>query len=248
VLGLEWFALWLERSPLQVAWPVLFAFVFQVFLFAVHVLQWLSRRMFLRVACDYPVTTTKGSKPCKNRALGEWHRCHKHGRQWQRRTDHHMVDPDLPRWQTIERGVRRERQDRYGEGSLRARSRSIGLLYHCRYARRPTEVKRLIPEVIKDYRSRWRELHEQFRQWRSGQRVNSESVVRQSGVAAEVAIIREATRGRVGSCRLRTRLRRPCAHPSAESDSGHHASDCRRVLRRAAVPPRRLGHPPRHLG
>jgi hypothetical protein len=24
VLGIEWFALWLERSPLHVAWPVLF--------------------------------------------------------------------------------------------------------------------------------------------------------------------------------------------------------------------------------
>jgi hypothetical protein len=26
VLGIEWFALWLERSPLHVAWPVLFVF------------------------------------------------------------------------------------------------------------------------------------------------------------------------------------------------------------------------------
>jgi hypothetical protein len=193
VLGLEWFALWLERSPLQVAWPVLFVLVFQVFLFVVHVLQWVSRGMFLRVACDYPVTTTKGSSPCKNRAIGEWHRCHQHGRRWQRRTDHHVVDPKLPRWQTIEREVRTERRDRYGEGSLRARSRSIGLLYHRGYARRPAEVKRLVPELIRDYRSRWRELSEQFRQWRSGQRVDSESVVRQSGAAAEVAIIREAT-------------------------------------------------------
>lgn len=107
VLGLEWFALWLERSPLQVAWPVLFVLVFQVFLFVVHVLQWFSRGMFLRVACDYPVTTTKGSSPCKNRAIGEWHRCHKHGRRWQRRTDSHVVDPDLPRWQTIEGGFER---------------------------------------------------------------------------------------------------------------------------------------------
>jgi hypothetical protein len=76
VLGVEWFALWLERSPLHVAWPVLFVLVFQVFLFVVHVLQWFSRGLFLRVACDYPITTTKESDPCKNKTLGEWHRCH----------------------------------------------------------------------------------------------------------------------------------------------------------------------------
>lgn len=68
------------------------------------------------------------------------------------------------------------------------------MLYHRGYARRPGEIKRLVPELIGDYRNRWRELREQFRQWRSGQPVVSESVVRRSGVAAEVAIIREATR------------------------------------------------------
>jgi hypothetical protein len=30
VLGLEWFALWLEDSPLRVAWPLFFVLVFQV--------------------------------------------------------------------------------------------------------------------------------------------------------------------------------------------------------------------------
>ena len=63
VLGVEWFALWLERSPLHVAWPVLFVLLFQVFLFVVHVLQWFSRGMCLRVACDYPLTTSKESDP-----------------------------------------------------------------------------------------------------------------------------------------------------------------------------------------
>jgi hypothetical protein len=53
---------------------------------------------------------------------------------------------------TIERGVRKERRDRYGEGTIRQRSRSIGLLYYRGYARRPSEVKRLIPELSQDYR------------------------------------------------------------------------------------------------
>jgi hypothetical protein len=62
VIGLEWFALWLERSPLQVAWPVLFVLVFQVFLFVVHVLRWISRGMFLRVDCDYPPDDHQGEQ------------------------------------------------------------------------------------------------------------------------------------------------------------------------------------------
>jgi hypothetical protein len=83
VLGVEWFALWLEHSPLHVAWPVLFVALFQAFLSVVHILQWYARGMFLRIACDYPVTTSKGSSsPCKNKTLGEWHRCHKHRHRW----------------------------------------------------------------------------------------------------------------------------------------------------------------------
>jgi hypothetical protein len=195
VLGVEWFAIWLEHSPLHVAWPVLFVALFQAFLSVVHVLQWYARGMFLRIACDYPVTTSKGSSSCKNKTLGEWHRCHKHRHRWQRLTDGHVVDPDLPRWQTIGRGgVRMARVDRYGEGMIRAGSRTIGLLYNRGYARRPSEVKRLVPELIADYRNRWRELHEQFRQWRSGERSEADAVIRHSGVAAAVATTREATK------------------------------------------------------
>jgi hypothetical protein len=195
VLGIEWFALWLERSPLHVAWPVLFVVLFQVFLSIVHVFQWYARGMLLRVACDYPITTSKGSDPCKNKTLGEWHRCHQHRHRWQRLTDGHVVDPDLPRWQTIGRGgVPMERLDRYGEGTIRARSRSIGLLYHRGYARRPSEVKRLVPELIADYRNRWRELGAQVHRWRSGERSDADSVVRRSGVAPAVATMREATK------------------------------------------------------
>jgi hypothetical protein len=195
VLGIEWFALWLERSPLHVAWPVLFVFLFQVFLSIVHVFQWYARGMLLRINCDYPITTSKESDPCKNKTLGEWHRCHQHRHRWQRLTDGHVVDPDLPRWQTIgPGGIRMERPDRYGEGTLRARSRKIGLLYHRGYARRPSEVKRLVPELIADYRNRWRELRAQVNQWRSGERSDADSVVRRSGVAPAVATMREATK------------------------------------------------------
>jgi hypothetical protein len=75
---------------------------------------------------------------------------------------------------------------------LRARSRTIG--YHNGYARRPSEVRRLVPELLADYRNRWRELREQLRQWRSGERSEADSVIRRSGVAAAVATTREATK------------------------------------------------------
>lgn len=70
VLGIEWFALWLERSPLHVAWPVLFVILFQFFLSIVHAFGWYARGMLLRVACDYPITTSKGSDPARTRRWG----------------------------------------------------------------------------------------------------------------------------------------------------------------------------------
>ena len=87
-----------------------------------------------------------------------------------------------------------ERVDRYGEGMLRARSRSIGLLYYHGYARRPAEVRRLVPELITDYRNRWRKLREQIRQWRSGERSETDAVIRRPGVAPSVTTTREATK------------------------------------------------------
>jgi multisubunit Na+/H+ antiporter MnhB subunit len=191
VLGLEWFALWLERSPLHVAWPILLALVFQVVVFVVHGFVWFSRGMFLPVPCDYPRTTSRGRGPCKNRTFGEWHRCHLHRRSWRRRSDSHQVDPTLPRWQTIVRGVRKERDDIRGEGVVRSRSRSIGVLYYRGFARKPAEVRRLVPELIRDYRNRLVELREQFQQRKSGHR--KEKTAARSGVSTAVWSIRAST-------------------------------------------------------
>lgn len=51
-----------------------------------------------------------------------------------------------------------------------------------------------MPELISDYRNRWSELREQFRHWRSGVSGEANQVIRRSGVAAAVAIMREATK------------------------------------------------------
>jgi hypothetical protein len=192
VLGLEWFALWLERSPLHVAWPIALAVVFQGFAMVVHVFVWFSRGMFLPLPCGYPRTTT-GRGECRNRAYGEWHRCHLHGRSWRRRTDRHQVDPTLPRWQTISRGKRKDRDDIHGEGVVRSRSRSIGVLYYKGFTRRPGDVKRLLPELVREYRQRVVEVRAQVRHWWSGGPPRSAQTP-QSGVSTIVHAIRAATK------------------------------------------------------
>lgn len=94
---------------------------------------------------------------------------------------------------TIERGVRKERPDRHGEGTIRSRSRSIGLLYYRGYARKPAQVRRVVPELVRDYRHRWEELREQFREWRSGHHREADPVNRRSGVSTAVATVRAST-------------------------------------------------------
>ncbi|SRR6266498_1650964 len=196
VLGLEWLALRLERSPLHVAWPIVLALVFQLALVVVHVLVWWLRGMVWPIRCDYPDSTSRGHQPCKNLTFGEWHRCHVHRRAWQRRSDHHLVDPTLPRWQTIERGARVDRQDTHGSGLLRRRSRPIGVLYHQGFARRPREVRGLLPQLYHDYRQRLVELRGQYRQRRAGASPGRErpAATQPTGVAGATFIARDATR------------------------------------------------------
>jgi hypothetical protein len=196
VLGLEWLALWLERSPLHVAWPIALAVVFQLALVVIHVLVWWLRGMAWPIRCDYPDTTSRQHETCKNRTFGEWHRCHLHRRAWRRRSDHHVIDPDLPRWQTRKRGLRVDRDDIHGGGLLRRRSRSLGVLYYQGFARRPREVRRLLPQLYHDYRQRLTELRAQYRQWRAGTSPdhNRAATAQRMGVSGVTLIARDATR------------------------------------------------------
>jgi len=89
------------------------------------------------------------------------------------------------------RGVRKERDDIHGEGFVRSRSRSIGVLYRAGFARKPAEVRRLLPELIADYRHRFIELLEQFQRWRSGRRQEETDV--RSGVSTAVWTVRAST-------------------------------------------------------
>jgi hypothetical protein len=166
VVALERFALLLERTPLGPFWPVAFVVLFQALAFVLSVFVWVWRGRVWPVACDYPRTTTRGRKPCHNRVLGEWSRCHLHRRRWRRATDSHEVDPTLRRWETIHRGVKVERTDLGGSGFIRRQSKGIGILYRKGFARPPRDVLRLAPQLARDYRQRFAELYAGFQHWR----------------------------------------------------------------------------------
>jgi energy-converting hydrogenase Eha subunit A len=164
--SLERFGLFLERTPLGPFWPVGFVVVFYVLTSMLSVVVWLWRGRVWPVACDYPRTTTRGRQPCRNRVLGEWSRCHYHRKRWTRATDHHEIDPNLRRWQTIRRGKTVERTDLEGSGFVRRQSNLIGILYYKGFARPPEDVRRLLPQLVRDYRARLVELWAAFQQRR----------------------------------------------------------------------------------
>ncbi len=98
--------------------------------------------------------------------FGEWSRCHLHRRRWRRATDHHEIDPTLRRWQTIRRGKTIERTDLEGSGFIRRQSNLIGVLYYKGFARPPEDIRRLLPQLVRDYRLRLTELWAAFQQRR----------------------------------------------------------------------------------
>jgi hypothetical protein len=192
---LIWFALWLEASPLGVAWPILLALVLQLLVLLLSIFVWWSRGTVWPIACAYPRTTT-GKGPCRNRVLGEWRRCRLHRTTWRRRSDRHLVDPNLRRWQTLWRGQVVEVEHLQGSGFLRSRSELIGVLYYRGFARPPRDVARLLPLLIAEYRRRLGQLREALAQRR--QASSSSREVGGAGGSLVLADTIEATRFVVG--------------------------------------------------
>jgi hypothetical protein len=153
----------LEATPFSFAWPLVLALLLQLLLAAVSGVVWWARGAVWPINCGYPETTT-GRGPCHNDVFGEWNRCRIHRRRgWLRRTDAHVIS-DLRRWQSINRDGRVvEREDAGGSGFLRQYSERIGLLYYRGWARPPTDVRRLLPVVIEDYRYRFAQLRASWR-------------------------------------------------------------------------------------
>jgi hypothetical protein len=141
-----------EISP--ISWPIVIGTFFPIFIVILDVVVWWLRGMALPVPCDYPVTTRKHA--CRNRAVGEWHRCWRHNKSRRRKTDKHRIRPNLRRWQTVDKQNRVvERQDIHGRGFLRSRSDLIGLFYYRGFARPLGDVVAFAPRVFHD---RWEQL------------------------------------------------------------------------------------------
>jgi hypothetical protein len=194
VEGLIALALWLEASPLGVAWPIFLAVILQLLVVLLSTFVWWSRGTVWPIACAYPRTTT-GKGPCRNRVLDEWRRCRLHRQSWQRRSDRHQVDPNLRRWQTIRRAKVIEVEHLQGSGFLRTHSEVIGVLYYRGFARPPKDVARLAPLLAGEYRRRLAQLREALR---SRRRASSPTGADGTGGSLVLEDTIEATRLVVG--------------------------------------------------
>jgi hypothetical protein len=159
------FSRWLgDRSP--VPWPLLLAALFPVFAGGLSVWIWWLRGSAWPLFCDYPLTVRK--HPCRNVAVGEWRRCRVHNKRWRRRTDRHMIEARLRRWQTVDRsGTVVDRQGVVGRGFVRLSSHQSTLLYRRGFARPPGDVVRFLPTWYHAVRSQWSHLQEAWREVRT---------------------------------------------------------------------------------
>ncbi len=103
----------------HIPWPLPIAVLFMPILAALDVVVWYLRGMIFPICCGYP--RVKQGR-CRRPAIGEWHKCWYHGRWRLRRTDHHRVDPNLRRWETLRRGEVVEDLEVQGRGFLSMRA------------------------------------------------------------------------------------------------------------------------------
>jgi hypothetical protein len=155
VQALALFATWLDRV-FHIPWPLVLAVFFVPVVAALDVGVWYLRGMAFPIPCGY--LTVRGKTRCRRMTVGEWHKCWYHRRRRLRRTDQHVVDPTMRRWQ-----ARLQDDDPgkfvssvrvVGRGFLSKRSHRDTLLYHQGFARPPQDVRKIMPEVLGDYKSR----------------------------------------------------------------------------------------------
>jgi hypothetical protein len=162
VQALALFALWLDRL-FQVPWPLVLAVFFVPVVAALNVLVWYLRGMTFPIQCGYLKVHERGR--CQRRTLGEWHKCWYHRNRRLRRTDKHLVDPEMRRWKTgLHEDDPVETLGVIGRGLVRMRSRQDTLLYHQGFTRPPRDVFTMLPRVFYDYKNRALKL---WANWRS---------------------------------------------------------------------------------
>ena len=153
--ALALFATWLDRV-FHIPWPLVLAVFFVPVVAALDVAVWYLRGMAFPIPCGY--LTVRGKARCRRMTVGEWHKCWYHRKRRLRRTDKHLVDPTMRRWQT---GLQEDDPSKFvktvrvvGRGFLSKRYHRDTLLYHQGFARPPQDVRKIMPEVLDDYKSR----------------------------------------------------------------------------------------------
>lgn len=126
--------------------------MFPIYASVLSVAIWILRGRVWPVRCTYPETSR--GRPCENWVAGEWHRCRYHNRRATYRFGH-QVDPRIKRWQRVDRQGNFVDLPAIGVGVVRLRPSGKALLYQYGYARKPTDVLRIIPEF---FRKTWRRL------------------------------------------------------------------------------------------
>lgn len=152
VQALALFATSLDRW-FQIPWPLPIAVFFVPVVAALDVMVWYLRGMAFPISCGYLKVREKGH--CSRLTFGEWHKCWYHRKRRLRKTDKHVVDPDMRRWETgLQKGKSVEIAEVAGRGFLSMRSHRDTLLYHQGFTRHPRDVFKKIPAVFHDYKNR----------------------------------------------------------------------------------------------
>ncbi|MGW5570152.1 hypothetical protein ACWEVD_03035 [Nocardia thailandica] len=177
------FCTYLDKvSPWGMPWPITLGCFFPVILGVLAVMVWWARGTAWRVECDYPITST--GRPCRNRVLGEWQRCHHH-RPGRTTRGGREVHP-LLRWETRERGRTVERADIHGRGAVRLRTGQRGLLYFRGFARPPRDVRGFVRVWS---RERFQDLRLVVDQLRAAGRFDLRTILRgPAGASARSAV------------------------------------------------------------
>src|SRR5665647_908070 len=143
VRALALLARWLGAVTAPVPWPIVVALAAVPVLLVLRFVVWFLRGTAWPVRCKHPVTTVRssGDSACRSLVAGEWRYCRHHNR-WYRNSRGQVVDPKLPRWQTVVSGKVIDRTDVGGVGA------SASLLFYRGFARRPSQVWEALPAVL----------------------------------------------------------------------------------------------------
>ena len=143
VRALGFLALRLGELASPLPWPLVMAVAALPLLYAASFAVWLLRGLLSPVRCKYPETTKRngGDAACRVNVVGEWHYC-RHHRRGGINSKGKLIDPSLPRWQTVQDGQRVDRTD------VRFLSPKVSWLFYRGFARKPGEVWRAIPSVL----------------------------------------------------------------------------------------------------